>query len=99
MQTAVPWYRVRTRWFTEKDERLERDSGHYCASRPDKAEVQLGVSTVSRVTAHQCIKLKCDTAAVPRHSRTPGNGRGGQVTIRTDFEENLKKARSQSGQN
>ncbi|EDR04429.1 uncharacterized protein LACBIDRAFT_304478 [Laccaria bicolor S238N-H82] len=63
------------------------------------AEVQLGVSTVSRVTAHQCIKLKCDTAAVPRHSRTPGNGRGGQVTIRTDFEENLKKARSQSGQN
>ena len=32
------------------------------------------------------------------HMRTPGNGRGGLVTIQTDFEEILKKARSQSGQ-
>jgi len=35
----------------------------------------------------------------PFVSRTPGNGRGGLRTIRTDFEEILKTARSQSGQN
>jgi hypothetical protein len=31
--------------------------------------------------------------------RTPGNGRGGLIPIRTDFPENFKKARGQSGQN